>query len=112
MVAFSFLPHFSFLPTSSDSLPHRDPAMRVLAEHTAVVIIGALICVGAWMSGMDWKNFGFAVCTGYLQVLVRTWRLNCILHRIIDAEDSLSKNKEKWARKTNKKKRCSKTGKR
>lgn len=80
--------------------------MRVVAEHTAVVLTAALICIGAWMSGMDWKNFGFAVFTGYLQVLVRTWRLNGILYRILNAEESLAKQKDKWTRKTNKKKRC------
>ena len=82
--------------------------MRVLVEYTAVVLTAALICVGAWMSGMDWKNFGFAVFTGYLQVLVRTWRLNGILYRILEAEESLAKQKNKWTRKTNKKKRCMK----
>lgn len=81
------------------------PAMRVLSEHAAVVSLGALICVGAWLSGMDWRNFGFAVFTGYLQVLVRTWRLNCILYRILDAEESLWTSADKWTRKTNKKKR-------
>ena len=80
----------------------------VLAEHSAVALTAALICVGAWMSGMDWKNFGFAVFTGYLQVLVRTWRLNGILYRILDAEESLAKKRDKWTRKTNKKKRCMK----
>lgn len=83
------------------------PVLRGMAEHASVVLLGTLICVVAWMSGMDWKNFGFAVFTGYLQVLVRTRRLNCILYQILDAEKSLSKSAEKWARKTNKKKRCS-----
>ena len=84
------------------------PALRVLSEHAAVVALGALICVGAWMAGMDWRNFAFAVFTGFLQVFVRTWRLNCILYRIVDAEEALWRSTDKWTRKTNKKKRSSK----